>query len=158
MALFNLTSLAPTLLFAVGAAPARAGAGSLEIPTILAAQRPGRRDDGATRRGRRGRRSPAGRASFERTPKFGVRHRRDDWRRLRYQLGIDRIVIVEAALAVLNAVTCLTAIAQGSWAIAIYTAIFAIGLSSAVALTVGQTVATALAARRAGPVEAAGPA
>ena len=67
-------------------------------------------------------------------------------------------MIVEAGLAVLNTWSCLTAIAQGTWAIAIYTAIFAIGLSSAVALTVGQTVATALAARRARPLEAAEPA
>ena len=43
-------------------------------------------------------------APFERTPKFGVRDRREDWHRLRYQLGMDRIVYVELALAALNAV------------------------------------------------------
>ena len=95
---------------------------------------------------------------FERTPKFGVRHRRDEWRRLRYQLGIDRIVIAEVALAVLNTWTCLTAISQGTWAIAIYTAIFAIGLSSAVALTLGRRWRRRWPHGGRGPVEAAEPA
>ncbi|MGH2407230.1 MAG: hypothetical protein ACRDF7_04010 [Candidatus Limnocylindrales bacterium] len=47
-----------------------------------------------------------------------------------------------------NVTTCLAAIGRGSWAIALYSAIFATGLGAAVAISVGQTLQTALAARR----------
>jgi len=86
-------------------------------------------------------------ATFERTPKFGVRRSDDDWLRLRYQLGIDRIVVVEAALAVCECGDLRAGDQPGSWAIAIYTAVFCLGLTSAVSLTLGQTLRTALATR-----------
>jgi len=88
-------------------------------------------------------------APFERTPKFGVRDRREDWHRLRYQLGMDRIVYVELALAALNALTCVLAVHRGYWAIAIYAAIFGAGLAAAAGTTVHQTFQTGLARRRA---------
>jgi cellulose synthase/poly-beta-1,6-N-acetylglucosamine synthase-like glycosyltransferase len=146
MALFNLTSLAPTVMFTVG--QRQLGRRWIaEIPTILALS--GLGAGMMVNTARAAWQALAGRPGvFERTPKFGVRHRREDWRRLRYQLGIDRIVVVEIALAALNAASCIAAIGQGSLAIAVYTAIFTVGLSSAVALTIGQTVATAVAVRR----------
>ena len=147
MAIFNLTTLAPTVLFTV--AQRQLGRRWVrELPTILALS--GLGAGMMVNTARAAWQAFAGRPGvFERTPKFGVRHRRDDWRHLRYQLGIDRIVVAEIALAALNAVSFVTAVGQGSWAIAIYAAIFCVGLSSAVALTVGQTLRTAIAARRA---------
>ena len=42
-----------------------------------------------------------------------------------------------------NALTCARAIGLGSWAIAVYTAVLWVGLTSAVALTVGQSLPAA---------------
>ena len=58
-------------------------------------------------------------------------------------------MIDELALAGLNAAMVLVALERGSWAIALYAGIFAAGLAWAVALTVGQSLRTNLAARRA---------
>jgi cellulose synthase/poly-beta-1,6-N-acetylglucosamine synthase-like glycosyltransferase len=152
MAIFNLTTLAPTLLFTMAQRQLHRN-WLAQIPTILLLS--GLGAGMMVQTARAAWQALGGHpAAFERTPKFGVRRRQDEWLRLRYQLGIDRIVIVEAALAVLNLFTCLTAIRLGSWAIALYTLIFCLGLTSAVLLTVGQTVRTMLAARERQPVEA----
>ncbi|MDO8484418.1 MAG: glycosyltransferase family 2 protein [Candidatus Limnocylindrales bacterium] len=145
MSIFSLASLAPTALFTIG--QRQLGRRWVrEIPTILALSALGAGMMMNTARAAC--QAVGGRpATFERTPKFGVRQRHEDWRRLRYQLRMDRIVIVELGLAALDAWTCWTAIGRGSWAIATYAAIFAIGLTSAVSLTLGQTLRTALAAR-----------
>jgi hypothetical protein len=145
MSIFNLTTLAPTLLFTM--AQRQLGRHWIrEIPTVLLLSAMGA--GMMVHTARAAWQALGGRpATFERTPKFGVRRREDEWLRLRYQLGIDRIVIAEVALAVVNAVTCVMAIGIGSWAIAIYTAVFCLGLTAAVSLTVGQTLRTALAAR-----------
>jgi cellulose synthase/poly-beta-1,6-N-acetylglucosamine synthase-like glycosyltransferase len=146
LGIFNLTTLAPTLLFAVGQRQV-GRRWILQIPTILMLSVFGcgmmvntARAAWHTLKG--------GPAAFERTPKFGIRHRHEDWLRLRYQLGLDRIVLVELALAALNAVTCAVAIQRGFWAIAVYAGIFGAGLASAVAATVRQTARTGLARRR----------
>lgn len=146
MSIFNLTTLAPTVLFTIG--QRQLGRRWIaEIPTILVLSALGA--GMMVNTARAAWQAVGGRpGTFERTPKFGVRHRHEDWLRLRYQLGIDRIVIVELGLGALNALTCWTAIGRESWAIAVYTGIFAIGLTSAVALTVGQTLRTGLAARQ----------
>ena len=154
IALFNLTTLAPTILFTMGQRELRRR-WVAELPTVLLLSVLGAGMMSNTARAAW--QALAGRPGiFERTPKFGVRHRREDWRRHRYQLGIDRIVVFEAAFAILNAVTCAAAIASGSWAIAIYAAIFCLGLSCAVVLTVGQTLRAAVAARGAPDVAAEG--
>ena len=147
MGVFNLTTLAPTLLFAVG--QRQVGRRWLrELPAIVLLSVFGSGMMVNTARAAWG--ALAGQpAAFERTPKFGLSDRRDDWLGLRYQLGIDRIVIAELALAALNAVTVIGALERGSWAIAVYAGIFALGLSSAVALTLGQTLRSGLATRRA---------
>jgi hypothetical protein len=85
---------------------------------------------------------------FERTPKFGVRNRRDDWRGLRYQLALDPIVYVELTLAAVNVATCIIASSRGYWAIAVYSAIFAAGLLGAAGTTLRQTARTGRARRR----------
>ena len=74
-------------------------------------------------------------ATFERTPKFGGRRDVTDWRRLRYQVAIDRIVVVELALAALECATAWRPCCAGSWSIALYASVFAAGLLFVVALT-----------------------
>jgi cellulose synthase/poly-beta-1,6-N-acetylglucosamine synthase-like glycosyltransferase len=145
--LFNLTTLAPTLLFTVGQRQL-GRRWPTQLPAILALSVLGAGMMVNTARAAlqaSGRRAGA----FERTPKFGLLDRHEDWLRLRYQLGIDRIVVAELLLAALNAWTCSSAFAKGAWAIAAYAGVFAIGLGAAVALSLGQTVRTAVAARRA---------
>ena len=95
-------------------------------------------------------------AIFERTPKFGPRDGGEDWRRMRYQVAIDRIVVVELALAALNAVSAWAAVRQGLWPIAVYGAIFAAGLTYVSTLTIAQSMRSALASRgrREAPVSA----
>jgi cellulose synthase/poly-beta-1,6-N-acetylglucosamine synthase-like glycosyltransferase len=144
---FNFTSLAPTLLFTIGQRQL-GRRWARELPQILALSALGAgmmvntaRAAGQAFAGRPG--------AFERTPKFGLRQRHEDWPRLHYQLGVDPIVFAELALAGLNAWTCWAALGHGSWAIALYAAVFATGLAAAVTLTVGQTLQAALGARRA---------
>jgi cellulose synthase/poly-beta-1,6-N-acetylglucosamine synthase-like glycosyltransferase len=138
LGVFNLTSLAPTFLFVMG--QRQLGRRWIrEIPTVLLLSPFG--SGMMVNTGRAAWQALRGRpGAFERTPKFGVRDRSEDWRRLRYQLGGDRIVVVEVALAALNLVTCLAAIERGLWAIGFYAGIFALGLVSAVAATVRPTL------------------
>ncbi len=77
---------------------------------------------------------------FERTPKFGIENRKEDWVRRRYQLRLDPIVFVEIAFALLNASTVVLAAQQANWAIAIYASIFALGLLFTSGLTIAQAV------------------
>ena len=147
VALFNLTTFTPTLLFAVGQRQVgRRWTAELPEILLLSVFGAGMMMNTARAAWQALRRHPA---SFERTPKFGLNGRRDDWRGLRYQLGFDRIVFVELALAGLNGATVIAALQRGSWAIALYAGIFAAGLAWAGALTVGQSLRTNLAARRA---------
>jgi cellulose synthase/poly-beta-1,6-N-acetylglucosamine synthase-like glycosyltransferase len=153
LSIFNLTTLAPTFLFAIGQRQL-GRRWVLQVPTILLLS-----VFGCGMMVNTGRAAwqtfTGGPAAFERTPKFGVRHRHDSWRGLRYQLGLDRIVFVELALAALNAATCVVAAGRGFWAIAIYAAIFAAGLSAAAVTTIRQAARTGMARRRAPePLEA----
>jgi hypothetical protein len=91
-------------------------------------------------------------AAFERTPKFGVRERRQDWSGLRYQLGLDRILYVELALALLNVVSCVLAVQHHYWTIAVYSGIFAAGLAGISLASARQALRAARIRRRAGAV------
>jgi hypothetical protein len=133
---FNLTAIAPTLLFTI--AQRRLDRSWLrQLPTILLLSVFGAglmvNTARAAWQAMRGSRSV-----FERTPKFDVRDRHHGWQRLRYQIGPDRIVAVEAAVMVLNAVTLVVALRDGVWAIAAYAAIFTAGLAGSVAVTLVQ--------------------
>lgn len=86
-------------------------------------------------------------AAFERTPKFGVREKNENWSHLRYQLAMDRIVFVELGLAVMNIGSCVVAIHRHFWAIALYAAIFAAGLGGVATASIHQR-RRAQAARR----------
>ena len=89
---------------------------------------------------------------FERTPKYGVEGEKVDWLRLRYQPRVDRLVFVEAALAALNVATTAAAISRGTWAIAFYAALFAAGLLFSVGLTTSQAARAFWIARESGRV------
>ena len=80
------------------------------------------------------------RGVFERTPKFGQGKESKDWMRLRYQSPIDLIVIPELALSALNFHTSQTAINAHAWPIAVYTAIFGLGLAFTAGLTIFQAL------------------
>ena len=88
------------------------------------------------------------RTAFERTPKFGAETERRDWMKLRYQSPIDLIVVPEIALAMLNFNTSHTAIQAQAWPIAVYTAIFGLGLLFTAGLTISQGLGRRLKAPR----------
>ena len=146
LSIFNLTTLAPTLLFAIG--QRQLGRRWLtQIPAILLLSVFG--CGMMVNTGRAAWQTFVGSpAVFERTPKFGIRNRHESWLGLRYQLGLDRIVFVELALAALNILTCTVAIGRGFWAIAVYAAIFAAGLLAAAGTTLRQAARTGSVRRR----------
>lgn len=136
MSIFNLTTVAPTVLFTVAQRRLRRpwlrqlplvmllsvfGAG-LMVNTARAAWQAAR----------------GGRSVFERTPKFAVGNRREPWQRKRYQIGLDGIVVVEATVMAITAGTLAVAVRDGVWAIAAYAAIFTAGLGTSVSVTLFQ--------------------
>lgn len=78
---------------------------------------------------------------YERTPKFGVESKKEDWKHRRYQLNLDPIVFVEIAFGFFNLTTVLLAVEIGNWLIAVYAVIFASGLFFASGITIAQTLA-----------------
>ncbi len=78
---------------------------------------------------------------YERTPKFGIERKKQDWLRRRYQLSLDPIVFFELALALVNVGTATFAFRLNNWSIAMYALLSAIGLLFTSGLTIVQTVA-----------------
>jgi hypothetical protein len=136
VAVFNLTAIAPAVLFTTAQRQLGrrwwAALPGVFLLTILGAGMMANTARAALQAVHRG---PS---VFERTPKFGVEREKVEWLRLRYQPRVDRLVWVEAALAGLNVATTVAAIGRGSWAIAFYAALFAAGLLFSVVLTVSQ--------------------
>lgn len=79
---------------------------------------------------------------FERTPKFGISEKTQNWHTRRYQLHFDSIVVFEIAFALLNAWTAWTAAQINNYAIAVYAALFCAGLlfTSGITITQGMAV------------------
>jgi cellulose synthase/poly-beta-1,6-N-acetylglucosamine synthase-like glycosyltransferase len=77
---------------------------------------------------------------FERTPKFGIVSKKEDWTRRRYQLGLDPIVYFELAFALLNLGTVGLAIYVNNWVIAVYATLFCVGLFFTSGFTIAQAV------------------
>jgi cellulose synthase/poly-beta-1,6-N-acetylglucosamine synthase-like glycosyltransferase len=138
---FNLTAFAPTLFFITAQQQlgkgwwrkipvvffvSAAGAGMM-LNTVRAALQSWR---GQT-------------AVFERTPKFGISRKGQDWTHRSYQLRMDPIAYVELALAALNALTVGFAIYLGNWLIAGYAGLFLVGL----AFTSGASISQAISLR-----------
>jgi len=78
------------------------------------------------------------RGAFERTPKFGIENRNEDWTRRRYQLKLDPIIYAEIAFALFNLCTALLAIYLGNYLIAIYALLFCGGLGFTAGTTISQ--------------------
>jgi hypothetical protein len=78
---------------------------------------------------------------FERTPKFGVEGRKVDWTVRKYQLRLDPVVYLELAFAAWNAYTTWLAAVAQTWGIAFYAAMFATGLLFAATFSIIQAMA-----------------
>jgi len=78
--------------------------------------------------------------SFERTPKFGIIRRSQDWTKSLYQLKLDPIVYLEIAFALVSGLTVSMAIQERNWAIAIYASMFCAGLLYTSGSTIFQSI------------------
>jgi cellulose synthase/poly-beta-1,6-N-acetylglucosamine synthase-like glycosyltransferase len=80
---------------------------------------------------------------FERTAKFGLGGERADhhWTRRRYQLDLDRIVLVELAVSLYSLWSASVAFRHGNWGIFVFAVLFAVGLAVVALTTVAQAVA-----------------
>jgi hypothetical protein len=88
---------------------------------------------------------------FERTPKYGLEHKGEEWEARRYQLDLDRIVLVEILFSLLTGVTAFWAAADGNPFIAFYAGLFSTGLFLVAGLSILQAIRIAeqrVAARR----------
>jgi hypothetical protein len=78
---------------------------------------------------------------FERTPKFGIVRRRQEWIGNRYQLKLDSLVFWEIGLALVNVLTIVLALQAHNWVIALYAAIFFGGLMFTSGISILQALA-----------------
>jgi cellulose synthase/poly-beta-1,6-N-acetylglucosamine synthase-like glycosyltransferase len=139
--IFNLTAFAPTLFFLVaegqlGNRPWR------RLPAILFVSALGAGMMVNTLRAAAGI-LVGSRAAFERTPKYGIRQRRQAWKDRAYQLKLDPIVFVELGFALANAATLALALHLHNWMIAFYTGLFLCGLLFTSGATIAQSLAVA---------------
>ena len=79
---------------------------------------------------------------FERTPKFGIRNKKEDWTKSRYQAHFDYIVIAELIFALWNAQTVWLAMKSGNGLIGLYSAIFCLGLLFTSGMSLAQSIST----------------
>jgi cellulose synthase/poly-beta-1,6-N-acetylglucosamine synthase-like glycosyltransferase len=137
--LFALTSLAPTIFFVVGQqqlgrrwwrllpqilAISVVGSG-LMVNTARAAWQIVRKRENV----------------FERTAKFGIKKRQQDWTVKRYQLRFDPIIYPELILGLFSFYTVWLAASVASYGIALYALLFGSGLIFAALVTIWQTTA-----------------
>lgn len=78
---------------------------------------------------------------FERTAKFGIQQREQDWTQQRYQLRFDPIVYPEILLGIFCFYSAYLGVSLESWGIALYALLFGSGLIFVASVTVGQTTA-----------------
>lgn len=138
--LFNFTAIAPTTFFAVAqyslgkkwlkALPAILfttilGAGMM-LNTVRAALQIGF--------GRK--------AAFERTPKYGITRRGQNWDAKHYRVRVDTIVIFELLMAFANLYTVFLAFQLGNYLISFYAGLFALGLLFVSGFTIAQSIST----------------
>jgi cellulose synthase/poly-beta-1,6-N-acetylglucosamine synthase-like glycosyltransferase len=135
--IFALTSIAPTLFFVAGQqqlgrpwwrllprilAISVVGSG-LMINTVRAAWQIVRKRENV----------------FERTAKYGIEQRKQDWTEQRYQLRFDPIVYAELLLGLYSLFAAWLAVGLGSWGIALYALLFGSGLVLVAWVTIKQT-------------------
>ncbi|MEX1248381.1 MAG: glycosyltransferase [Anaerolineales bacterium] len=76
---------------------------------------------------------------FRRTPKFGVGAKTKAWMKQKYHLALDPIVYWEMAFAALNFFSMALSIAAGYLLVAVFTGLFAFGLTFTSLYTISQT-------------------
>ena len=137
--IFNLTALAPTIYVTV--AQQQIGRNWLRLlPRILLMIVVG--FGLMMNTGRAALQIVRGRAdSFERTAKFGIERRRQDWINKRYQLKLDGIIFWELAAAAFVGYVVVIALQGQIWAIAMYGAVVIAGLLFVSSMTVMQAIA-----------------
>ena len=81
------------------------------------------------------------RITFERTPKFGVADKSQNWHNKRYQLKLDPLVYFEIMFGLFNVGTILYSILVKNYVITFYASLFAIGLFFVSGLSIAQTIA-----------------
>lgn len=136
--LFNITALAPTVYFAV----AQSALGkrwihilpSILLTTILGAGMMVNTLRAALQVWF------GGQSVFERTPKYGITHRKQIWDTRRYFVKVDVLVAFELALALFNVWTVWLGWQSSNWLIVIYASIFALGLLFTSGFTVVQSL------------------
>jgi cellulose synthase/poly-beta-1,6-N-acetylglucosamine synthase-like glycosyltransferase len=77
---------------------------------------------------------------FERTPKYGITQRQQNWDTRRYFVKIDALVTVEMLLAIFNLWTIWLAWQNANWLIMTYALLFTLGLFFTSGLTIAQTI------------------
>ncbi|HDH03269.1 MAG TPA: glycosyltransferase [Actinobacteria bacterium] len=80
---------------------------------------------------------------FERTAKFGIDEDSDgstNWKRQRYQLRLDRIVYMEAALGAYGLATAWFAFTTQTWGIMLYAGLFGLGLLAVATASLVESV------------------
>jgi hypothetical protein len=139
MAVFNIAGLAPSIMFGVGQQQLRRPGWRRLLPLIPLLSFLGAGMMLTTARAFA--QSLSGRKqAFDRTPKFGLSRQRREWMGMRYQLPLDRIVLAEYGLAALNLGTSYAAFLHEAWAVALYTAVFGLGLLSTASFAVVQSL------------------
>lgn len=81
-------------------------------------------------------------ATFERTPKYGITRRGQVWDAKHYRVRVDKIVIFELLMAFANLYTVFLALQLGNYLISFYAALFALGLLFVSGLTIAQSIST----------------
>jgi len=85
--------------------------------------------------------------TFERTPKFGVSDKKQNWVTKRYQLKLDPLVYFEIAFGLFNVGTIIYSIMVENFVITFYASLFAIGLFFVSGLSIAQTIAVSRSQR-----------
>jgi hypothetical protein len=79
--------------------------------------------------------------AFERTPKYGITRRAQQWDSRRYFVNVEGMLVAfELLLALFNMWTIHLAWQSSNWLIALYAAIFTVGLLFNSLLTIAQAI------------------
>jgi cellulose synthase/poly-beta-1,6-N-acetylglucosamine synthase-like glycosyltransferase len=80
---------------------------------------------------------------FDRTPKYGLKGKGEEWEARRYQLDLDPIVLAEILFSLLTGASAIWAVTEGNPFIAFYAGLFSLGLSLAAGMSMEQAIRTA---------------
>jgi hypothetical protein len=77
---------------------------------------------------------------IDRTPKYGITQRKQNWDHSRYSIQMDGLIVLEIILSFFNLWTAWVSWQTNHWFIMIYTTLFAVGLLFASGVTLLQTI------------------